>query len=962
VLALLQPARGAASQKGEVSPPHLEATEEVLRAELPGPSQAEAPADERITAPAVQTVLTEGFEGSFPAGAWTVFDNNGSNGGQVYWDDTNYRSYAGSWSGGCADGGANASAPGSNYSNSMDSWMVYGPFSLSDATAATLSFRYWLKSEASFDYFKFLVSTNGTNFYGYQTSGNTGGWVSGSLDLSAVPTLGSALGQSAVWIAFTFNSDSSNTDEGVYVDEVLLQKTVPSNTNPEIRIDPLTLSFTEQTHQPIYVELDWMEDGTHSHRPSQAVVDRIVQTFAAAGFDLHLDVSNAIPHQSVLAISGAPSSSSSVQSLMSQYFNHSGDSRYYYSIWGHDYSYNGTFTGSSGIADLPGRVHLVTLGSFSGQVGTFSNQVGTFVHEFGHNLGQLHGGADSNNYKPNYVSVMNYFYQLGGLGPSLQALGFANTSTGFDDFSYSHGLLPPLNESSLDESFGIGLGKSVDWNCNGTIQSGLAKDIQDSNWCIAGGGLSTLTDFDNWTSLVPQIRSFSTVTAEPDSEAVPCITFEEQRPLQERIDRLRAAGLMPSEGTEPPPVAAGDAGRSFYIYNDGGGTLTVSSLGLDTATSWIRWAPQAPFSIAPGKSQEVLVFVDFSQAPAGQTTRRLLVQSNDADENPYPGGVNLVINALSTNPCYTLTRTHAGSGTDPAASPSSSSGCPTGQYHAGETINLTASPSTGWYVGGWSGTSDDSSVATTNSLNMPANDRTVSVVYRTDVALTNGNGYVDSLSATTSQGTWRYYYVDLFSGSSNLVVDLYGLSADVDLYVRYNAKPTLGAWDCRPYFTGTSNEQCSVTTPTAGRWWIGVNNFATGTSNYTVKATWNTSGTDFFTVAPCRVVDTRSGSPLSSQVARTFTIAGNCGIPSSAKAVSANVTVANPTSSGNVALWPANQSAPGSSVLNFQTGSNRANNALVTLATDGSGAVNAQALVLGGGTVHLIIDVNGYFQ
>ena len=49
---------------------------------------------------------------------------------------------------------------------------------------------------------------------------------------------------------------------------------------------------------------------------------------------------------------------------MTQNFDHAADSRYYYSIWGHNYSYNGSFTTSSGIADITGRVHLVTLGSF----------------------------------------------------------------------------------------------------------------------------------------------------------------------------------------------------------------------------------------------------------------------------------------------------------------------------------------------------------------------------------------------------------------------------------------------------------------------------------------------------------------------------------------------------------------------------------------------------------------------
>jgi hypothetical protein len=849
------------------------------------PAAPQAAVQPPLTSAATQTVLAEGFEGVFPSGSWTAFDNNGSTNGEVYWDDTNFRSYAGSWSGGCADGGANASAPGTPYSNGMDSWMVYGPISLSDANAATLSFRYWLDSESGFDYFKYMVSTNGTNFSGFQTSGNSGGWVSGSLDLTNVPNLGNVTGQPNVWIAFAFTSDTSLTAEGVYVDEVLLQKTVGGG--PDIRIDPLTLNFTQQARRPIFVELDWMEDGTHSHKPSQAVIDRIVQTFANAGYSITIDVSNAIPHQSTVPITNSPSGSASVQSLMSQYFNHAGDSRYYYSIWGHNYSYNGGFTTSSGIADLPGRVHLVTLGSFSGQTGTFSNQVGTFIHEFGHNLGQQHGGADGDNYKPNYLSVMNYHYQLSGLGPSLQALGFANSAAGFDDFSYSHGLLPSLNESNLDESFGIGLGRSVDWNCSGTIQTGVAKDIQDANFCSAFGSLSVISDFDNWTNLSSQIRTLRSSTEPPRTPSVLCITPEENRPLQERIDQLRAAGELPPDGPGPelPFLTAGDAGRSFLIFNDGGSPLTVSSMSLDTATSWIHWAPQAPFTIAPGKSQEVLVFVDFAQAPAGQTTRRLLVQSNDPDESPYPGGVNLVISALGTS--------------------------------------------------------------------TPA-----------DTALINGAGVNGSLTSSSSQSSWRYYFLDLPAGSTNLVVDLFNLTADADLYVLRNGKPTLSTYQCRPFVDGTASEQCSFPAPASGRWWVGVNNFATGTINYTVRATWSAPNPSlkFYTVTPCRVFDTRTSSALVSGVPRNFTIAGTCGIPVTAKAVSVNFTVTGPTANGEVNLWPADLGNPATNVLSFRAGVTRANNGILELATDGGGGVTAQAALSSGGTVHLILDVNGYFQ
>ena len=50
-------------------------------------------------------------------------------------------------------------------------------------------------------------------------------------------------------------------------------------------------------------------------------------------------------------------------------------------------------------------------------VGTISQQAGTFVHELGHNLNLRHGGQDNVNRKPNYISVMNYAFQLGGIPP-----------------------------------------------------------------------------------------------------------------------------------------------------------------------------------------------------------------------------------------------------------------------------------------------------------------------------------------------------------------------------------------------------------------------------------------------------------------------------------------------------------------------------------------------------------------
>src|SRR5207247_1074144 len=112
---------------------------------------------------------------------------------------------------------------------------------------------------------------------------------------------------------------------------------------------------------------------------------------------------------------------------------------------------------------------------------------------------------------------------------------------------------------------------------------------------------------------------------------------------------------------------------------------------------------------------------------------------------------------------------------------------------------------------------------------------------------------------------WKYYYLDVPSGSSSLVVDLYNMTADVDLYVHYNAKPTLSLWDCRPYIGGTS-EQCSFTSPAAGRWWIGVNNYAVGTISYTVKATAGAVACTYW-ISPGSASFTSSGGSSNVSVA-----------------------------------------------------------------------------------------------
>jgi hypothetical protein len=122
-------------------------------------------------------------------------------------------------------------------------------------------------------------------------------------------------------------------------------------------------------------------------------------------------------------------------------------------------------------------------------------------------------------------------------------------------------------------------------------------------------------------------------------------------------------------------------------------------------------------------------------------------------------------------------------------------------------------------------------------------------------------------------------------------------------------------------------------------------------------------GRSYHTVAPCRIVDTRStGGALASGAERLVTVAGTCGVPATARAVVLNVTVTQPTGTGFVTVSAGNASVPSTSTINFSAGQTRANNAVANLSTDGQGRLKAFATVTGPGTVHFIVDVAGYFE
>jgi hypothetical protein len=92
-------------------------------------------------------------------------------------------------------------------------------------------------------------------------------------------------------------------------------------------------------------------------------------------------------------------------------------------------------------------------------------------------------------------------------------------------------------------------------------------------------------------------------------------------------------------------------------------------------------------------------------------------------------------------PCYNLGLTQQGSGSAPTATPANSATCPAGQYSAGEAISLHANPASGWRITQWNGAADATSTAPENTLIMPANVYTVSVVYTAIPVTVTGDAY-----------------------------------------------------------------------------------------------------------------------------------------------------------------------------------------------------------------------------
>ena len=113
----------------------------------------------------------------------------------------------------------------------------------------------------------------------------------------------------------------------------------------------------------------------------------------------------------------------------------------------------------------------------------------------------------------------------------------------------------------------------------------------------------------------------------------------------------------------------------------------------------------------------------------------------------------------------------------------------------------------------------------------------------------------------------------------------------------------------------------------------------------------------FVPVTPCRLADTRGGSPIQGGTWQNFIVPqlGGCDIPPNATAYSLNVTVVPKGALGYLTIWPAERPQPNVSTMNSPDGRVKANAAIVPAGASGAVSVYAS------NTTNVILDIDGYF-
>lgn len=332
----------------------------------------------------------------------------------------------------------------------------------------------------------------------------------------------------------------------------------------------IPLPGADPDHKDIYVEIDWLtgrapapsnycQEVQCNFTPTNTILDRVVKAFAdvpadlvynpngEGGINLHLDLGtepNSIPWQinspeGIFDLTEFPKETDDkfrpawevFRQVKQQYAGTPSERNsnnaeelaahremaYRYALFGNRLG----STGIAGMSDQPGRNLMVSLGGWSVPGGTAEQQAVVFMHELGHSLGLGHGGDDDINFKPNYLSVMNYSHAYGLRLNGELFLDYSRYVSDLPGYRYSN---HSLDELRLNEQTGVGFPDSVsfpfyyqshnastfsgsqpiDWNQDGSQSTQVEWDVNNyrrgellksySDWGNLQLGVSTVHD------------------------------------------------------------------------------------------------------------------------------------------------------------------------------------------------------------------------------------------------------------------------------------------------------------------------------------------------------------------------------------------------------------------------------------------------------------------------------------
>jgi uncharacterized protein DUF4114 len=398
----------------------------------------------------------------------------------------------------------------------------------------------------------------------------------------------------------------------------------------------------------IFVHLDYMDCGhgtpdpagcaaSHVHTPDSTALTKVTNAFSAKGITVHFDTSP-VDHAQYTSITGKCNFDMPVDASAKDFdavkknwsiLNPGRRFVYHYGLIAHQIKQGTTASGATGCSETPGNDFLVTLADLAdGPVGSIQEQAGTIMHELGHNFDLHHGGGpactplpdcvltmDSLDHKPNYLSVMDYMYQLTGI-PCDSGCGTAVSPTGRVDYSSS--ALSAIDETSFKETDGVGLASgtstdhilyycpapgdttftcptsgspgavgalvsypgvpvdgSIDWSCNTTIESGpICGDTLDNtvtqdklsgynDWGNLAFGFQVTTDFEDGVHATPSQEATAAQLTPPIADAGPVADHDPNTAGEAYACYLGSSAVLDGTGSIDPNGTIASYGWSY---------------------------------------------------------------------------------------------------------------------------------------------------------------------------------------------------------------------------------------------------------------------------------------------------------------------------------------------------------------------------------------------------------------